>query len=430
MKLFYRILCLILLSGNVSAQTLHGYVVDKNNFKPVADCIIILKGEPTPAVSNSKGEFNFPKTEKDKASLIFTMIGYVTIEYKLSAYKKDTFFISPKNISLKEIEIQRKPKKILNEKSNESILDFDLLNKDVILLTAGMDHNYLRLIDDSGNKISNMAVDKNTESLKHDCLTNLQLFNKDSVWQIFYDYEKLNLLNACSKQTYSRVLENCVCSCDHNYYFKTMEYRNLRANYFYYNEFEKRKRHELIQFKDSSKMRRFALDYDLNYFLEQRRKFGLYPESVDSIKAKIEMYRAALPLDWSYSHWLGSVETEMIKTDSGLYLLNFTDTSIFQVNKNNEVKFVSRLNCLHYKDLIHKVYLDAENNETYVISFSGSNLTFIKFNLASGKEISQTSIPNIPYLPKKIIVHSHEAYYIEKNLADQQVYKMVRYRLD
>jgi hypothetical protein len=407
--------------------------MDKSRSKPVTDCIVIIKGTTTTAITSRTGEFTFPdEIISQKTSLVFNLFGYITKEYDLSNYQKDTFYLVPKNIALQEVEIHAKQKNILNEKMPEPILDFDLLNGDILLLTAGTDHNYLKLIDEYGKSVSILKAESHTESLKRDCLNNVQLFNKDSAWQIFYDYEKLNLMNACPQQTYSAVLGNCVCTCNNNYYFKNMSYRNLRTNYFYYNEFDKGRKHELAKFEDTEKIRGFELDYNLKYFLDVRRQshYTMYNEPVDSIKCKMEKYREELPLDWAYIKWLGNVATEMVKTDSGLFIVNFTDTVIYRVNENNEVVYNSKLNCLHYKDVLYKVYRDAERNDTYLIQFTGNKLALIKFNIADGKEISRTEIPNVPYLPKKIVINNGKVYYIQKDLASDQVYKLIKFYLN
>lgn len=427
--MFYRVLFCLFISGNLFSQDFHGFVIDKKKSKPVPDCLVILKGTTISTITNSKGEFIFPDLPVSGQSIVLNLIGYTTIEHKLSG-SKDTFYLAQKNISLKEIEIHTSQKNILNENNRAPLLDFDLLHDNIILLSAGGDHNYLRLIDEHGENISLIKVDKYAKLLKRDCLNNVQLFNNDSAWQVFYDYVKINLMNACTKQTYSRILGNCVCFCDNNYYFKNMEYRNLRANYFYYNEFEKGRKHPLVKFEDTAKIRTFELDYSLSYFLEMRRKYGWYSEPVDSIILKMENYRNELPLDWTYLKWLGNISTEMIKTDSNLFIVNFTDTIIYRVDPDKKVIYNSKLKCFHYKGLQQNIYLDLDHNETYLISFSENKLMVIKFNIQTGEEISKTEIANVPYLPKKLIINRGKIYYVQKNLVDEQAYKLIKYYLN
>lgn len=418
--------------NNLFSQNFKGYVVDQATLKPVADCIVILKGTVTSVMTDKKGAFTLPVPFNSKESIVINILGYLTTEYILNGPEKDTFRIIPKHILLKEIEVNANKKVVLNPKSSQVVLDFDLLNDNILLLTAGRDHNYLQLLNEDGTILSGLKTRNNAESLKHDCLHNIQLANNDSVWQVFYDYVKLNLLNPHSRQTYSGTVENCICYTNHNYYFKDMSYRNLRSHYFFYSEFEKGVKQDLATFEDTAKIRNFELDYNLKYFLDMRRKsnYTMYNEPVDSIRCKMEKYREELNLDWSYASWLGNVKTDMISTDTSLFIVNFTDSAIYKVDPDNKICYHSKLSCFTYKGLQSKIYLDADLNKAYLVAFSESKLIFIHINLHTGKEISKTEISNIPYFPKKIIVNNGKAYYIQKNLADEQSYKVMKYYLN
>ncbi len=421
------------ISAGLFSQVFTGTVLDKNTRKPIPDCLVILKGTTKTSVTGTDGKFSisFP-VNNPNTSLIVTLIGYNTIEYKVSEKRNDTIYMVSKNIQLKEVTITANKKNILNPKSTDAILDFDLLDDNLVLLTAGDGKNNLKLIDDFGESITSLKVHKHSESLKHDCIGNLQLFSPDSVWQVFYDYVKLNSMNPYSLANYNEILGHCVCSDNNSYYFQSLTYRKLRTEYFYYKESEKGVRHSLVKFQDTSKIRCFELDYDLHYFLKVRldSKYTIYNEPIDVIKKNIDTYREQLELDWAYNKWLGSVETEMVKTDSNLFIVNFTDTVIYSVDKSNNVKFNSKFNVLRYRNLLHKVYTDQEYRENYLVQFADNILSVIKFDITSGKEIAKTEIANTPYLPRKIIINGGKAYFIQKNLVDDQPYKVIKYYLN
>ncbi len=425
-------LCLIFTS-NLFSQTFSGIVLDNSTKKQLPNCIVVVKGKTISTITDNKGQFKFPSSIKNKnTSIVLSMLGYTTIEYKLMEYPKDTFYISPKNFLLDEVVISANKKNILNPKSEETILDFDIMNDHLVVLTAGNKFNNLKMMNEYGDNITQLKVNKNTEKLKYDCLDNLHVFSPDSTWQLFYDFEKLNLLNPYSLANFNQILGHCVCSNNNNYYFQNLTYRNLRTEYFYYNENQKGVRHNLVKFQDSAKIKNFELDYNLQYFLTVRREsnYTKYNESVDTMIKHLEKYREGLPLDWAYNKWLGSVETEMLKIDTNLFIVNFTDTSIYAVDSKNEIKFNSKFPILYRKNLTHKVYKDADYKETYLIQFLDNKLVAIKFDIHTGKELSKTEIPNIPFLPKKIIIHSRRMYFIQKNLVDEQAYKIIKYYLD
>lgn len=433
MKRILLLFILLLNSWCVFSQSIKGFVLNKNTKKPVQECLVIIKGTTQSSITNEKGVFEFVNIDNlQQQTLVLTMLGYTTTEYKLTTYRKDTFYITQKDVLLKEVVISANKKNILNPKNDESLLDFELLNDGFVILTAGTPKNNLRLMDEDGKVITSLKVNGKTETLKQDCIGNLQLLSNDSAWQVFYDYQNLNILNPHTRKYFEEVLGNCVCMNNKCYYFQTKAYRNLRTNYFYYTENEKGKRRELALFEDTSKIKNFELEYNLQYFLDVRRQsnYTLYNEPVDAIMRKMEQYRTELPLDWAYIHWLGEVETQMVKIDSNTFIVNFTDTTIYDVTKNNELKFKNHPSVFRQKNVLPKTYIDGDYRETYLTKFEESTLTIIKFNIHTGIEISRTAISNTPFLPKKIIIKNGNAYFIQKNLADEQSYKIIKYYLN
>ncbi|MCE3278308.1 MAG: CarboxypepD reg-like domain [Bacteroidetes bacterium] len=427
---YWLILSFFLVSGSVKSQNITGVIFDAKTFHPLSDCLVIIKGTTTSTVSGPNGEFSFPSSIQNKtAVLVFTTLGYNTIEYSLDKHKKDTFYIHPKEIQLREIEIAAEKKTLLNPGSEEKILDFDFLNEHLIILVPGKSFNILKLLNERGEFISGLKVNRDSDKLLHDCLGNLQLLSMDSAWQIFYDYEKLNTLNPYTRSNYENILGNCICSCNNNFYFQKMEYRNLRTSYYYFCEKEKGIRHDLASFGDTAKIRRFELDYDLHYFLDVRRKsnYSMYNEPVDSIKVKMQKYREELSLDWVYTNWLGQIETQLLKNDTSLYLINFTDSAIYSI-KNDNPHFISKLRA-DTKGLIAKIYTDEDYNDNYLLRFMNNKLIVSLLDIENGKAISEEEIPAVPYLPDKIIIKEGKVFYIQKNLADQQAYKLIKYYL-
>ncbi|MBS1634917.1 MAG: carboxypeptidase-like regulatory domain-containing protein [Bacteroidetes bacterium] len=414
------------------AQSYTGLLIDATTRRPVYGCLVILKGQSHYTNTDAQGRFqmNLPVGTKDQV-LVFTMLGYSTAEYKLSQHPSDTFFISQKSFQLEDVVISAEKKSILNPKSQEIILDFDLLNGNLLLLTSGSNKNNLRLMDESGKLMTRMKTHRHTTGLRRDCIGNVHIYSQDSIWQVFYDYVKLNVLPPYSRQAFDQVIGHCVCNKRDEYYFQYMSYRKLRTHYVYFTEREKGVSHELVNFADTEKIRSFELDYNLQYFLDTRRAshYTMYNEPIDVIKQNLEKYREALPLDDSYRAWLGSVESQLIKVDTNLYMVNYTDTLLYTISPAHEVIYNRPLLAMREKDLSHNIYVDEAYKETYMVRFTGSTLTFIKIDMVSGKEVSRTDIQNTPFLPDKIIIHAGSAYFIQKNLADDQNYKMMKCNL-
>ncbi len=415
------------------SQNIRGVLLDKKTGTAIPNALVLVKGKLLNTVSDQAGRFHLkvPYTQPTH-TLVITLLGYYSAEFPVDAIQSDTFFLVQKSIELREIVISATKKNIVNKKSDEAILDFDLLNDQFIYLSAYPGHNILKMINESGDIQSRLNVNPNTDKLNYDCVGNLQLFSKDSTWQIYYDFVKLNNLNAYHINTYNSVLGNCVCSDSHNYYFQTHTYKNLRTEFFYYNVNEKGRPRPLVKFENEAKVKVFQKDYDINYFLKARRASGytMYAEPLDVMKQKLEIYREQVKLSWEYSKLLGSVETQLLKVDTNLYLVNFTDTVVFALGAKAEAIPLCKLQVFKEPGLETKVYVDADFRETYLVKYADKQLQFYKFDIRSGKFISKSSVEHVPFLPKKILIKSGAAYFMQKNLADEQVYKLVKYNLD
>jgi hypothetical protein len=57
----------------------------------------------------------------------------------------------------------------------------------------------LQWLDDDGNTITDLAILQNEELSFRDCLGNIHLLTKDSSFQVYYDYERLQLLYPISR---------------------------------------------------------------------------------------------------------------------------------------------------------------------------------------------------------------------------------------
>lgn len=426
------LLFLCLVSNTLFSQNYKGTVLDAKNSKPIPDCLVIIKGSSISTVTDQTGVFTFPFLNKQSITLVITLLGYTTHEYPLSTYPSDTFYLSSKENLLKEIVILAEQKKILNPGNEEPILDFDFLDDKLILLSPGQKFNELRLLNEDGSSACKIKVNRKSTTLRHDCINNLQLTGPDSAWQIFYDYEKLNTMNAYTLETYEQVLGGCVCAANSNFYFNDRKYRGLKTHYYFFSEKDKGVKHDLVSFSDTAKIKKFETDYNLNYFLEVRRKshYTLYNEPLDSIKKKMPKYREALQLDWDYTQWLGTLETEMLKNDSGIFIVNFTDTTIYKTGYSNQIKEQCHFSAFKTGRFLPKVYADPDYKDNYLIRLKDNHLDLVRFDIMTGRQLSLTTIPNVPYLPKKILIRGGNVYFIQKDLADQQQYKLVRYSLN
>ena len=95
--------------------TLSGVVVDKENGKPLANVIVMLKTEDGKAIfqystTSDKGVFSFEASTMEKRMLTFSLMGYESVNFPLETGKKEyRVSLRPKAVQIKEV-IVKAPK--------------------------------------------------------------------------------------------------------------------------------------------------------------------------------------------------------------------------------------------------------------------------------------------------------------------------------
>lgn len=106
----YRILLFILLPLFTFGQTFTGKIIDNSSNKPISYANIGVLSKNVGTVSSENGTFslNLPSKVKDNDTLRISMIGYETLEYKVSKFKqiceqKGALGLNPTDYKLNEV---------------------------------------------------------------------------------------------------------------------------------------------------------------------------------------------------------------------------------------------------------------------------------------------------------------------------------------
>jgi hypothetical protein len=405
MRHFYLLICILLKAGFSFCQT------DLTDFKiteektgiPVRFCYVIVKGTTFSAQSDEYGNVHIKAGFQD--TLVLYQLGYFTKKTTLHEIIKNnrTVSLKQKNIILDEIAISATQTTTLQADNNTLFLGFDFYDDFILAhVNKGKRYNSIFLMDTDGNKIFEISPALISKGLFKDCFGNLHLVTDDSIYQVYYNYKSITLLNPFPIADYYRVLKPCECNDGHSYIFKINQYRSLKNAYYL---FDDQKHQELIAtVADSNAIKGFNADYDINYFLFKRRKGEGYNTSLSELNNNIDKLREELILSADYNNLLRPVESEIKKVDSVFVLFDYTHKHItvfskkgkkltdFDLNKN-----VAVVPKMYYDDDLRHIIFSEKNKKGNLIlyRFDVVNNTFThRFELDGFNFIKDFKVKN------------------------------------
>lgn len=103
-KIILVVLVLFLPSLADAQEIFHGIVVDSASFSPMPYVNVVIKGQGRGTITDEKGSFNIRATRED--TLVFSFIGYYTIQHSLFDYEPGLIRLTEKQTILKSVTVR------------------------------------------------------------------------------------------------------------------------------------------------------------------------------------------------------------------------------------------------------------------------------------------------------------------------------------
>jgi hypothetical protein len=347
MRCLYLCIFIIVNSALLFAQQseLQFKVIEEGTKTPVQFCFVIVKGTTISSQSDESGNVKIKANNVD--TLIVYQLGYFMKKQSMADITGNgyTVQLKLKSVNLNEVVITTQKTQILQATNNTFFLAFEFYDDFILALAdKGERYNSLMLMDMAGNKIAEKKLHIKTESLFKDCLGNIHLLTEDSIHQVYYNYKDVTLLKPFHISNYYNTLKPCECYSGHKYIFKIRQYRNLKNAYYMIDDEIKANNQWIITVADSAAIKGFNTDFDINYFLEQRRRGVGYFTNISELKKNIDYLREELILSENYNNLIRPVNSEMKKTDSAFVLLDYTNKQIYHFSLEGKQKDCLSLN--------------------------------------------------------------------------------------
>ncbi|HLG03037.1 MAG TPA: hypothetical protein VI731_05540, partial [Bacteroidia bacterium] len=336
--------------------------------------------------------------------------------------------LSPKSFNLRPVTITSEQVTAWHAKDAWAFIDFAFYNDYVLALIGirGQFKTYLVLLDSAGGNVATLQVPKQADSIYTDCLGENHLFSGDSVYQVWYDYEKLSLPYASERNSFAQTMMPCKCSDRLFYYFSYRRYHAQKLDLYYAikpapgspNGLE-----PLLAIHDSAKIDAFNLNYDLAYFLELRRRHVGYLEPVDSMIAHLDFYREQLPLSVNEKQWLYPVHAPMVMCGSEMYLVHPLDSTLqcyTGATCVNKVYFAG----MRLEGWKSELYADALTKSLYTRTINKQGIsTFLRIDPQTGNVLSKTEVAKHPFIVNPQI-RSGQLYFLWWDISSEQPVKL------
>lgn len=412
--------------AQVGSYQVTGQVVDAANGSPLPFSAVMLKGSFTSTETDAAGNFTITADAGHHVLVIF-QYGYATKEQTVSPAASDSMRISlqPKAYNLGEVVVKSRRTDTLQASNHTEFLAFEFYDNFIVaLVNKGKRSHVVQLLNDDGTIIRERQAPPQAEMLFKDCLGNIQLLSKDSSYQFYYNYETIEFLPPYAIEVFARSLQPCQCVLGDNYYFKEVSYKNLKNTYYKINRLDLAFRQEFARIENAAAIEAFNTDYDINYFLAQRRKGQGYAMSVEEMKSQLDELRENLPLSPDYAFLLSPARSALFKVDSSLLIVDFTHRMLFRHHRSGALL---ASDSIRLNGLSPFVVQDADRQTLYFVKEANGLTSLYEFQ-KTGTDAKPVSVERYRFL-RNVRCRNGVLYFLNRNEATDRVTKIFTYRL-
>lgn len=416
---FYLSILLIIPTCMFSQEVFPFRLLDRTSLEPVKFCYVAVKGKKFSAVSDENGNVKIKAELND--TLVIYQIGYNLKKTTPEAVGPgNNVWLHRKDVNLEEVAITAKTLEVFNEKEYTVFLDFNFYDDQILsLVNRGGKYNALLVSDKNGNKISELKLKMKAEKMFRDCLDNIHILTKDSIYQVYYDYTSIRLLPGYDLEPFRSLLQFCECSQGGKYIFKNRRYQDLKNLYTYYDAVKGINK-QLVMVADSDIIRDFNMDFDIRYFLEIRRRGHGYFYSIADIYKYMDQFREQLVLDEEYKRLLKPVDSEMKVIDSSFALFDYTHKTVSYYSAEGILQNQASLEQI--PSITPKLYVDRDAPVYVFTKLNNRNglLTLYRYDIATSR-ITHSFVLNDFHYIRNFKLKENHLYFINSDMSRSDV---------
>ncbi len=429
MRKIFTLLFVVLLSPCMFSQnspfSLSGRVLDAWTKMPLRNVSISMKGTLSGTLSDSTGAFVL-QVPGNSVTLYVSMLGYDKKSVRLTKDNKDLLIeLTPKTDMLQEIVINAEPVQVVSKSKRYNVLDYDFYGDLILMITyVDLDKSKLVLLGQQNDTLGFRKIPGEPNRMFRDCLGNVHVVCKDSIYQAFYNGSALSLLPAKSILDFEKILLPCVAQDSSGFYMvekygggemidvgigEPVRANDLALSYTRIDK-KKRERKRFVMIADEHKM---IMKQDEVAFEARKEQSGLKTFGDRLFAEKFLFTEIYAPL---------------FNIKNNIYIFDYVNGNIIRFDKALQVTGevpVSYHKILSFQD---DMEVDAVSGKAFALFESGGVSELKEINLQTGAIRKSYQIP-FPFTTH-IKVYDGYAYFIRKEKGDDGTRYLSRMRLD
>lgn len=378
------------------------------------------------AKTNSKGTFlfkinEFPAQLTIKHSLYKDYLEVI----RAPLNKRDTIFLDlimeNKETEIEEVTISASRVIWAYQKPNTHIIDFVLIENE-ILLVCKEDHNYfLRRLDSIGEKIMDLQVKKNPLNFYEDCTGGTHLVYADSIFEVKLLGKSIGMLAGHTYLETMHILSPCVISSEDNFIVKRLGPHNKLVEYTKIDR-ETKKPTLLYTTKDQKKMREldeFAMANQIAVPLSN-------PNFIMGKQVSTSTDRQRWDNQQFYHQILKKpLYAPIFEINDSIYIFDhFKDSALVYTISGKHVRSF-QISYHYFENWKSELFLNKEKTKLYAKYEIDGLVTLRQINPSTGKVVN-TNILEKHIHPLRIQIRNNYAYYIYKHYLDNSIHYLYK----
>jgi hypothetical protein len=378
------------------------------------------------AKTNSKGTFLF-KINEFPAQLTVRHSLYKDYLEVIRApmYRRDTLFLDVilenKETELEEVTISASRVIWAYQKANTHIIDFVLIDKE-ILLVCREDHKYfLRRLDSIGEKITDLQVKKNPLNFFEDCTGGTHLVYADSIFELKFVGKSIGVLAGHSYLETMHILSPCVISSEDNFIVKRLGPHNKLVEYTKVDRNTK-KPSLLYTTKDQKKMR------ELDEFTSANQ-IAVPLSNPNFIMGK-QVSSATDRQRWDNEQFYNQILSKplyapIFEINDSIYIFDhFKDSALVYTISGKYIRSF-QISYHYFENWKSELFLNEEKTKLYAKYEIDGLVTLRQINPSTGKVINLNILEKHIH-PLRIQIRNDYAYYIYKHYLDNSIHYLYK----
>ncbi len=448
MKLKVVTLLAILLNSVtlLGQKQLSGTVFDAVTQKPLYGATVLIEGTSQGTSTTTEGTFelNVPDTV---FVLNVSYVGYKTRKIsirRLTANEPLKVFLSPKTTILREFSVTGKKVELAYDKPEAFILDYELIDGNMLLLLKEKKKTILRLADvfsttlmegeihDFQYALESTSIFENEQQRKHlmkestalfkDYGGHVHLITLDSITQLFVQDEKVINLETYTPELFERYVLPCILEVGDYLILQQLSHHNQAITYYAVHTQTKEKK-LIYQVFDESVFHHAQYYYNRSFLNRNNGDGGVMGEinikqlgSARDMREATFVYKSVL----SVPHY-----SPLMHIRDSLYLFNHLTDSMLVFDQHFVLHRSIPITHHQQKGWEDRIVVNEEGTRLYGTVIRGGIVYLQQLNLDNGK-IDATYKLEEQTFPEKVRVSGDYAYYLYKrkeNFTKKYLYK-------